>query len=110
MTTPPTVAVLPGDDAAPEAVHAAMTVLHAMELPIQWRILPDGHELAQTMSREEGETLERQRRQHRVSYGAARLDLLELERRGLLERAKVGKKFVFRPAPDLPDRLSSATR
>ena len=55
-------------------------------------------------------TFERQRRQHRVSYGAARLDLLELERRGLLERAKVGKKFVFRPAPDLPDRLSSATR
>ena len=59
MTNQPTVAVLPGDDAAPEAVHAVMTVLQAMELPIEWRILPDGEEIARTMSREEGEALVR---------------------------------------------------
>ena len=59
MTDQPTVAVLPGDDAAPEAVHAVMTVLQAMELPIEWRGLPDGEELARTMSREEGEALVR---------------------------------------------------
>ena len=55
-------------------------------------------------------TFERQRRQHRVSYGAARLDLLDLEQRGFLTRTKAGKKFVFRPAPDLPDRLSDPSR
>ena len=59
MTDHPTVAVLPGDDAAPEAVHAVMTVLQAMELPVEWRILPDGEEIARTMSREEGEALVR---------------------------------------------------
>lgn len=53
------VAVLPGDDAAPEAVHAAMGVLEAMELPIGWRILPDGEEIARTISRAEGEAMVR---------------------------------------------------
>ena len=33
-TSEATVGVLPGDDAAPEAVHASMAVLQAMELPI----------------------------------------------------------------------------
>jgi isocitrate/isopropylmalate dehydrogenase len=40
------VAVIPGDDAAPEAVHAALSVLRDMALPVEWIVLPDGTELA----------------------------------------------------------------
>ena len=32
------VAVLPGDDAAPEAIAATLTVLGAMDLPVDWRM------------------------------------------------------------------------
>ncbi len=42
---------------------------------------------------------------HDVVYQTARTDLLDLERRGLLIKRKVGARFVFRPAPDLVDRL-----
>jgi len=42
-----------------------------------------------------------------VSLEAARGDLLELERLQLFTRRRDGKKFVFRPAPDLPARLRS---
>ena len=57
MTDELKVAVVPGDDAAPEAVHAVMTVLHAMELPIAWEVLPDGVELARSMPRADGEAM-----------------------------------------------------
>lgn len=40
------VAVIPGDDAAPEAMDAAGMVLAALELPIEWDHLPPGAELA----------------------------------------------------------------
>jgi isocitrate/isopropylmalate dehydrogenase len=40
-----TVAVAPGDDAAPEAVAASLQVLEAMDLPIAFDVLPDGTEL-----------------------------------------------------------------
>jgi isocitrate/isopropylmalate dehydrogenase len=40
------VAVIPGDDAAPEATAATLTVLHAMDLPLDLHVLPDGAELA----------------------------------------------------------------
>ena len=39
------VAVLPGDDSAPEAVYATLDVLDALDLPIDWEVLPDGDEL-----------------------------------------------------------------
>ena len=39
------VAVIPGDDAAPEAMAAAMRVLDALELPIAWDRLAPGEEL-----------------------------------------------------------------
>ena len=54
------VAVVPGDDAAPEAVYAAFDVLRAMELPIEWNLLPDGEELHKTMPREQSERLLRE--------------------------------------------------
>jgi isocitrate/isopropylmalate dehydrogenase len=54
------VAVVPGDDAVPEAVYAALMVLQALELPIEWSVLPDGETLARTLSREESERLLRE--------------------------------------------------
>jgi len=54
------VAVLPGDDAAPEAVYASLGVLKQLELPIEWIVLPNGEELAATRSREDAERLVRE--------------------------------------------------
>jgi isocitrate/isopropylmalate dehydrogenase len=54
------VAVVPGDDAAPEAVYATLDVLKAMELPVEWVVLPDGETLARTMPREDSERLIRE--------------------------------------------------
>lgn len=42
----PLVAVVPGDDAAPEAVMASLSVLQAMDLPIEFDVLPEGSSLA----------------------------------------------------------------
>lgn len=50
-------------------------------------------------------TIAQQQNEHRVSYWAARADLQDLTERGYLLRQRSGKKFVFRPAPDLEDRL-----
>jgi Fic family protein len=50
-------------------------------------------------------TYESHQSSHEVVYQTARTDLLDLERRGLLVMRKVGARFVFRPAPDLVDRL-----
>jgi isocitrate/isopropylmalate dehydrogenase len=51
------VAVVPGDDASPEAVHPALEVLRALGPPIDWDVLPDGAKLARTTTRAERETL-----------------------------------------------------
>ena len=42
---------------------------------------------------------------HRVTRQSARTDLVDLERRGLLERRVVGRRFEFFPARDLRERL-----
>jgi Fic family protein len=42
---------------------------------------------------------------HRVTPQSARTDLLDLERRGLLARRQVGKRFVFSPVADLAHRV-----
>jgi isocitrate/isopropylmalate dehydrogenase len=54
------VAVIPGDDAAPEAVYPALDLLQSMELPVEWNLLPDGETLAATMSPEQAEALVRE--------------------------------------------------
>jgi isocitrate/isopropylmalate dehydrogenase len=54
------VAVLPGDDAAPEAVYPALDLLRSMELPVEWILLPDGEQLARTMLPAEAERLVRE--------------------------------------------------
>jgi Fic family protein len=52
-------------------------------------------------------TIAAQSRRNRVTYQSARTDLLGLEEMGLLVKQKVGKKFVFRSAPDFAERLRS---
>lgn len=44
-------------------------------------------------------------RTHSVSFGTARSDLLDLQSRGLLLRRRMGREYVFSPAPDLTQRL-----
>lgn len=53
-------------------------------------------------------TIAQQQNEHRVSYWAARADLQDLTQRGFLLRQRSGKKFVFRPARDLQDRLGGS--
>ena len=50
-------------------------------------------------------TIAQQQREHQVSYWSARSDLQDLAERGYLSRERSGKKFVFRPSPDLEERL-----
>ncbi len=52
METRNQVAVVPGDDAAPEAVGATLRVLRALELPVHWLVLPSGEELGDGPRRE----------------------------------------------------------
>jgi Fic family protein len=46
-------------------------------------------------------TFDSHRRSHAVVYQTARTDLIQLEKRGLLESAKRGREFVFTPSPEL---------
>jgi isocitrate/isopropylmalate dehydrogenase len=46
-TTKPLVVVIPGDDAAPEGMSAATSVLAAMDVPVDLDVLPTGAELAE---------------------------------------------------------------
>lgn len=50
-------------------------------------------------------TFESHRGSHRVTYQTSRTDLLALAGAGLLLQAKIGRKFVFRAAADLRNRL-----
>lgn len=50
------VCVIPGDDAAPEAMSATLRVLDALDLPIDWDHVPVGNELA-SLTPDEGEAL-----------------------------------------------------
>lgn len=42
---------------------------------------------------------------HNVTHETARGDLLHLMRKGFLERRRSGRRYVFSPAPGLPERL-----
>jgi Fic family protein len=44
-------------------------------------------------------------RSHNVSTETARTDLAGLERRGLLVQHKIGRRFVWQPAPNLAEQL-----
>jgi Fic family protein len=45
---------------------------------------------------------------HRVSHETARSDLGDLADRGLLVRRRRGRKYLFEPAPGLPERLKES--
>lgn len=45
---------------------------------------------------------------HRVSHETARSDLRGLAARGLLAQRREGRRYVFEPAPDLPERLKES--
>jgi Fic family protein len=45
---------------------------------------------------------------HRVTHETARSDLRPLVERGLLARRRKGRKHIFEPAPDLPERLKES--
>jgi len=45
---------------------------------------------------------------HRVTHETARSDLRRLTERGLLVRRRKGRKHIFEPAPDLPERLKES--
>jgi Fic family protein len=51
-------------------------------------------------------TIEGHRRSHNVVYQTARVDLLNLAERGILEARKVGKAWHFTPRPDLEAKLT----
>ncbi len=50
-------------------------------------------------------TIESHRNSHKVVYETARSDLMDLERRGLLQKHKSGKTWIFTPMPDLEKKL-----
>lgn len=52
-------------------------------------------------------SFESHKRSHRVSFATARSDLLDLSEKGFLQRRRIGRRYVFSPAPDLAERLST---
>lgn len=48
-------------------------------------------------------------RYHQVAHQTARTDLLGLEGLGLFNKIMVGRRFLFSPVPDLPERISQLT-
>lgn len=50
-------------------------------------------------------TFAAQARRHMVTHQSARTDLLKLEELGLMDKTKIGRRFVFRSVPDLATRL-----
>ena len=50
-------------------------------------------------------TLKAHARSHNASHETARLDLLDLERKGLFRKHRVSREYVFVPVPDLADKL-----
>ena len=66
------IAIVPGDDAAPEAVSASLAVLDAMDLDLEFDVLPDGAELASSPPDErEAMVIDRLDRADTVLFGAS---------------------------------------
>lgn len=53
-------------------------------------------------------SFESHRASHRIAFQTARLDLLELDRMGYVQRVKRGKRFFFHPADDLDLQIRSS--
>lgn len=66
------VAVVPGDDASPEAIHAALAVLRALAPPLGLDVLPDGPELAaMNVAERDAFVVERLDRADTVLFGSS---------------------------------------
>ncbi len=66
-----TICVIPGDDAAPEAMDAALDMLRAMDLPLDFDVVPVGVELAELAPQErEALVIERIDRAEGVLFGS----------------------------------------
>lgn len=52
-------------------------------------------------------SFESHRSSHRIAFQTARLDLLDLESMGYVERLKRGKRYFFLPVDDLEQRITS---
>ncbi len=66
------IAVVPGDDAAPEAVLASLAVLEAMDLGVEFDVLPDGAEMSSSPpDQREAMVVERLDRADTVLFGAS---------------------------------------
>lgn len=64
--------------------------------------------LSHAMRRPDSEySFESHRSSHRIAFQTARLDLLDLEQRGYLQRIKRGKRFFFLPVGDLERRVTA---
>jgi Fic family protein len=51
-------------------------------------------------------TIEYHKRSHAIVYQTARVDLLDLRNRGLLNGRKIGRRWFFTPVPDFHERLA----
>jgi hypothetical protein len=51
-------------------------------------------------------TIESHRNSHSVVYETARRDMMDLAVRGLLQKRRSGKTWIFTPSPDLEQKLS----
>ena len=51
-------------------------------------------------------TFDSHRRNHNIVYQTSRLDLIDLEKRGLLNSTKVGRQWFFTPVHNLSEKLS----
>jgi Fic family protein len=55
-------------------------------------------------------TVEGHQRSHGTVYETARRDLLDLVKQSLLTKGKSGKAMIFRPSPDLSERIRRQRR
>jgi len=55
-------------------------------------------------------SFESHRSSHRIAFQTARLDLLDLERRGYVQRIRRGKRYFFLPVSDLEQRVTVPDR
>ncbi len=53
-------------------------------------------------------TVESHRNSHRVVYETARSDLMDLANRGLVDKRKIGKTWIFTPSANLLEKLQGA--
>lgn len=80
-------------------LHATLKLNHRQRALITHALRTPGHPY----------TIASHQLSHQVTYQTARTDLLNLSDRGLLQKAKIGREWVFTPIEQLNDALSQLT-